>query len=167
MADRTRSPATDPLPASGGRGPDPARAGFVLVEAVAALALTLLVLSFAYPLVAPGTTPPKLLALVSSAASLLRDARTDAAATGRPVVVRFDPARRRLTAGGGAVGVPADVELTVEAGGNCRAAGGDAAVVFRPDGSDCGAVLRFSRGARVIRARVGWADGHVDVVEGG
>ena len=52
-------------------------------------------------------------------------------------------------------------------GGNCRTGEGGAAVLFRPDGSGCGGVLRFAKGARVLRARVNWADGHIDVVEGG
>lgn len=70
MAGRTRSPATD------------RRAGFVLIEAVATLVIALLLLSFAYPLVAAGTTQARLAALVGSSAALLRDARTAALVTG-------------------------------------------------------------------------------------
>ena len=52
---RTRSPATE--------GPaNPGRAGYVLIEALAALAITILLLSLTYPLVAGGTTPPRMLA---------------------------------------------------------------------------------------------------------
>ncbi len=150
-----------------GRRARAADGGYVLLEAVAALTIALLLLGFAYPLVAGGTTPPRLLALVSSSASLLRDARTAAILAGRPVAARFDAGRRRLTAGGTAVAIPADVGFSLTSGGNCQTGGGGAAVLFRPDGSGCGAVLRFSKGARVLRARVNWADGHVDVVEGG
>ncbi|WP_129220777.1 hypothetical protein [Lichenibacterium ramalinae] len=155
MAGRTRSPATD------------RRAGFVLIEAVATLVIALLLLSFAYPLVAAGTTQARLAALVGSSAALLRDARTAALVTGHPVAARFDAGRRRLTAGTAAVAIPGDVAFSLSAGGNCRDGGGEAAVLFRPDGSGCGAVLRFARGDRVLRARVNWADGHVDIVAGG
>lgn len=143
------------------------QAGYVLIEAIAALAITLLLLSFAFPLVAPGTTPPRLLALVASSVSLLRDARTAAIAGSRPVAARFDIARRRLSSGPNAVAIPADVAFALVAGGNCPAGGGTAEILFRPDGSSCGAVLRFTKGVRVLRARVNWADGRVDVVEGG
>lgn len=163
MAVPIRSRATD-RPGPGGGDP---RAGYVLIEAVAALAITLLLISFSYPLVAGGTTPPRLLALVSSSVSLLREARTAALAGGRPVAARFDAASRRLSSTASAVAVPADVALSVTSGGNCRLGEGESAILFRPDGTSCGAVLRFSKGARVIRARVNWADGHVDVVEGG
>ncbi|MGI3899969.1 MAG: hypothetical protein ACRYGP_32075 [Janthinobacterium lividum] len=141
--------------------------GYVLIEAVAALAISILLLSFAYPLIAGGTTPSRLLALASSSASLLRDARTAAIMGGRPVAARFDEAHRRLTAGSGAVVIPADVAFSLTSGGNCQSGSGGAAVLFRSDGSGCGAVLRFAKGARVLRARVNWADGHVDIVEGG
>jgi general secretion pathway protein H len=152
---RTRSRATDE------------QAGYVLIEALAALAITVLLLSFAYPLVAGGTTPPRMLALASSAVSLLRDTRTAAMASGAPVAARFDAGRRQLVARGAAVTIPRDVAFSLTAGGNCRSGEGGAAVLFRPDGSGCGAVLRFSKGTQVLRARVNWADGHVDIVQGG
>ena len=157
---RTRSPVTD-------RPADARRAGYVLIEALAALAITILLLSLAYPLVAGGTTPPRMLALVSSTVSMLRDARTTAMASGRPVAARFDAGHRRLVAQNAAVAIPGDVAFTLTAGGNCRTGEGGAAVLFRPDGSGCGAVLRFAKGTQVLRARVNWADGHVDIAQGG
>ena len=167
---RTRSPATDDR--VGGRRLGQGRAtgrqgGYVLIEALAALAITILLLSFTYPLVAGGTTPPRMLALVSASVSLLRDARTAAMASGQPVAARFDAGRRRLTARDAAVTIPGDVAFSLTAGGNCRTGEGGAAVLFRPDGSGCGAVLRFAKGPQVLRARVNWADGHVDIVQGG
>ncbi len=152
---------------AGGPGSGGPQAGYVLIEAVAALAITLLLLSFSLPLVAPGTTPPRMLALVASSVSLLRDARTAAIAGSRPVAARFDVARRRLSSGPNVLGIPGDVAFAFVAGGNCPAGNGDAEILFRPDGSNCGAVLRFTMGPRGLRARVNWADGRVDVVEGG
>lgn len=154
-------------PTDGSRPGSSRQAGYVLIEAVAALAITILILSFAYPLVANVTTQPRLLALVSSSVSLLRDARTAAIVGGRPVAARFDEGRRRLSAGTGAVAIPPDVTFSLTAGGRCRTGEGGAEVLFRPDGSGCGAVLRFAKGAKVLRARVNWVDGHIDVVEGG
>lgn len=138
----------------------------MLIEALAALAITVLLLSFAYPVIAGGTTPPRMLALASSAVSLLRDTRTAAMASGAPVAARFDAGRRQLVARGSAVTIPRDVAFSLTAGGNCRTGEGGGAVLFRPDGSGCGAVLRFSKGKQVLRARVNWADGHVDLVQG-
>lgn len=144
-----------------------ARAGYVLVELVATLALTGLLLGFAFPFAVTGTTPSRLRALASSTASLLRDARTAAITGGRPVAVRFDPGVRRLSAGARRVLIPGDVDFTLVAGGNCPAEGAATAIVFRADGSDCGGVLRFAKGGRVLRTRVNWSDGFVDVLQGG
>ncbi len=149
------------------RSIDDRRAGFVLVEALATLAITLLLLAFAFPFIAPGTTPPRLLALVSSSVSLLREARTAAIAGGKPVVARFDAAQRRLSTGGLTVGIPSDVAFSLTAGGNCPGRDSGTEIQFRPDGSNCGGILRFVKGRRTIRARVDWADGNIDVVEGG
>ncbi len=129
----------------------------MLIEAVAALAIAILLMAFAYPLVAGGTTPPRLLALAASSAALLRDARTAAVAGGRPVAARFDAARRRLVARDAAVAIPADVDFSLTAGGNCRTGEGGAAVLFRPDGSGCGAraALRPRRPGAARARRLG------------
>ncbi len=139
----------------------------MLVEALATVALTGLILGFAFPYAVSGTTPSRLIALAQSSAALFRDARTAALTGGRPVAVRFDAATRRLLAGSRRVAFPGDVEVSLLAGGNCPAEAGTAALVFRPDGSDCGGVLRLAKGGRVLRARVNWADGAVDVLQGG
>lgn len=139
----------------------------MLIEVTAALVILTLLLRFAFPTVAAGTTPPRLLALVSASASLLRDTRTSASATGETMAARYDAARRRLWSRDGAIAIPSDVAFSIETGGRCPAGDGRAAILFRSDGSNCGAVLRFSRGLRTLRVRVNWADGHVDMVDGG
>jgi general secretion pathway protein H len=137
-------------------------AGYMLIEVVAALVLTTLLIAFIFPMTPFGTTPSRLLALVSSSASLLREARTAAVAGNTPVAARFDVARRRLQAGSDVVAVPADVDFSLTTGAACR----KAEILFRPDGTNCGGLLRFGKGGRILRARVNWADGRIDVVEG-
>ena len=139
----------------------------MLIEVVATIAITLLLINFAFPIVASGTTPARLLALVSSAASVLREARTAAIVGGRPVAAHFDAGRRRLQAGRNALTIPADVDFSLVAGGNCPADPGSVDILFRADGTNCGGLLRFRKDRRVLRARVNWADGHIDVAEGG
>lgn len=139
----------------------------VLIEAMAAVAVLALLIGLAWPLIPFRTTPARLLALASASASLLRDTRTDAIRSGAPVAVRFDAGRRRLEGPRAAVTMPLDVDASLVAGGNCPAARTGAEIVFRPDGSSCGAVLRLRTEQRAVRARVNWISGHVDVVEGG
>lgn len=139
----------------------------MLIEVVATLAITILLIGFVFPMVPFSTTPSRLLALVSSSASLLREARTAAQSSSKPVGASFDPTRRRLQAGPNVVTIPGDVDFSLTAGGTCPVVARRAAIVFRPDGTNCGGLLRFSKGGRVLRARVNWVDGRIDVVEGG
>lgn len=139
----------------------------MLIEVVAALAITLLILGFAFPFAPLGTTPSRLLALVSASVSVLREARTAAIAGSQPVSATFDARQRILRSGRNSVAIPADVDFDLETGGNCSARDGVAEIMFRPDGTNCGGFLRFARAGRVLRANVNWLDGHVEVVDGG
>ena len=139
----------------------------MLIDVVATLSITVMLMAFVFPMVPFGTTPSRLLALVSSSASLLREARSAAAAGSMPVAARFDAARRRLQAGPNVVTIPTDVDFSLTAGSRCPVVGREAQILFRPDGTNCGGLLRFSKGGRVLRARVNWVDGRIDVVEGG
>ena len=113
------------------------------------------------------TTPSRMLALVSSSASLLRDARTQAVASNQPVGARFDVARRRFQAGGGVLVIPEDVGFSFRVGRGCSNSDRPTDLLFWPDGTNCGGVLRFTKSGRVLRTRVNALDGHVDIVEGG
>ncbi len=143
------------------------RAGYVLIEVAAALAVAGMVTGLALSNVGHGTTPGGLVALTSASVALLRDARTSSGARNVPVAATFDPRRRKLSAGPQVLLIPADVELTIVAGGNCPIEGPRSQILFRPDGTNCGGILRFAKGRLVYRTRVNWVDGQIDVVEGG
>ena len=142
--------------------------GPVLIEAVATLVVVALLVGLVLPnLPVRATTPSRMLALVSTSASLLRDARTQAIASNRPVGARFDVARRRFQGGAGVLVIPDDIGFSFRIGRDCRNTERSADLLFWPDGTNCGGVLRFSKSGRVLRTRVNALDGHVDVVEGG
>lgn len=139
----------------------------MLIEVVATLVIVTLLFGLVLPsLPLRTTTPSRMLALVSTSASLLRDARTQAISSNRPVGARFDVGRRRFLAGASVLVIPEDVGFSFRVGRDCR---GDrtADLLFWPDGTNCGGVLRFSKSGRVLRTRVNALDGHIDVVEGG
>ena len=96
-----------------------------------------------------------------------RDARTQAITGNRPVGARFDAARRVLQAGPYTLLIPEDVGFRFTVGRDCRSGDRTGDILFWPDGTNCGGVLRFTKSGRVLRARVNGLDGHVDVVEGG
>jgi general secretion pathway protein H len=122
----------------------------------------LLLIAIVFPSVPFSTTPSRLSALVYSSASLLREARTAAIVGRTPVTARFDPIHRRLLSGLNIVDISADVDFSVISGATC--AGRPAEIVFRPDGTNCGGSLRFSRGGRTLSARINAIDGQIDIV---
>ena len=154
-------PAGDSLPPA--QGPD---SGYVLIEMVATLALTVMLMAFVFPSVPKGTSASQLVALVTASVSLLREARTEAIAHGTPVGATFESARRMLRAGSQTVTIPTDVDFALVTGGNCPSDGGRARILFRPDGTNCGGVLSFARNGRLVLARVLWVNGRIDVAEG-
>jgi len=141
-------------------------AGYVLIELVAALALAGLMMALALPTVPQGTTPTRFRALLSSAATLLRETRTDAITHGADRLLMFDRAARVLRSGNRRIEIPPDVEIALLAGASCPVGPNAASIVFRGDGTSCGAVLRLGRDRMTSRVRVNWVTGHVEIVDG-
>ena len=142
------------------------RSGYVLIEVAAALAITAMLMAVTLPVAGNGTTPARLIGLTTASVSLLREARIAALSRNVPVAATFDSARRMLRVGSQTLAIPTDVDFTLTAGGNCPTHGSRAQLLFRPDGTNCGGVLRFAKGRRIFRARVNWVDGRIDVAEG-
>jgi len=146
---------------------EPSTAGYVLIELIAALALLGLMMAMALPTVPPGTTPTRFRALLSSAATLLRETRTDAITHGADRLLMFDRPARVLRSGSRRLEIPPDVDIGLFAGASCPMGPNTASIVFRSDGSSCGAVLRLARDRMTSRVRVNWATGHVEIIDGG
>jgi general secretion pathway protein H len=161
MAPAGAKAATVTSPAGRARG---GTAGYLLIELVAALALAGLLAILAFPGVPGGTTPVRFRALLTDVASLLRDVRSTAIAQGSAAAASFDRRSRMLRAGVREVRLPADVDLSLTAGGRCPASPDTIDIVFRADGTSCGGILRLARGGHAFSIRVNWATGHVEIV---
>ncbi len=151
---------------AGSAGRAGAQAGYVLVEVLATLVITLMLLAFAFPGVPAGTTPTRLKALFAATVALLRDARSDAISAGASASLIFDAPSRSLRLGARRLVLPADVTILIDAGGHCGADAAQTRIVFRADGTNCGGVIRLSKGPLVLRARLDWIDGRIDVPSG-
>lgn len=143
------------------------RAGFVLIDLVAAAAIMVLLIGLILPEVASYTTPMRMHLLLANTATLLRNARTTAIAENADETASFDPSRRLIRFGRIFVYLPSDVGLDVTSGGDCRSDGDVAEITFHSDGTNCGGVLHFERGQEIYRLRVNWATGYVDTLKGG
>uniref|UniRef100_Q07N87 Putative general secretion pathway protein H n=1 Tax=Rhodopseudomonas palustris (strain BisA53) TaxID=316055 RepID=Q07N87_RHOP5 len=156
-----------PMSPAGRRSQMPdANAGYILIELVAALALTGVLMILAFPSLPPGTNDPRFRALASDTATLLRNARSDAIARGDVAVAVFDRRRRSIQTKSQWVSVPDAVEFGLLAGSRCETGGERVQLIFRPDGTNCGAVFRFALGPRVARVRLNWLTGYVEILPG-
>lgn len=141
-------------------------AGYILLELVAALVLTGLLITMAFPALTHGTNRPRFHALAIGTSTLLRNARTDAIARGSEVRAEFDRRRRTIQTRKQVVVIPADIEVELLSGSRCEANGGRIQIIFRPDGSNCGGVFRFAHGDRITRVRLNWLTGHIEILQG-
>ncbi|HLH10535.1 MAG TPA: hypothetical protein VKV77_01510 [Methylovirgula sp.] len=155
--------AENPKSRAGRRDP---RAGFVLIDLVAATAIMALMIALVLPMIAEYTVSARMHLLLANTASLLRDARTVAIAENDDETATFDAEQRVIRFGHRSVHLPADVALSVTSGGGCTSDGDVTEITFHPDGTNCGGVLRFARGEEVFRLRVNWATGYVDMLKG-
>ncbi|KQP93237.1 hypothetical protein ASF60_14930 [Methylobacterium sp. Leaf113] len=136
----------------------------MLIDVLATLVIVGLALGLAFAAVPRGTTSPRLRAIAEEIATALRTARTDALVGGRETLTIVDSDRRMIRAGDQRLQLPPDITLSVLYAETCRRAGASVGVVFRPDGSSCGAVIRIARGSRGFRVRVNWYTGHVEIL---
>ncbi|ACB95215.1 hypothetical protein [Beijerinckia indica] len=143
-----------------------ARAGFVLLEIVAALAIAGLLFALILPWVAQRTSTLPLEALLARSAATLRDTRSAAIEAGRPAAARFDPNRRQLSGTRDTVTFPVDLAIDMTAGNGCDTQGATLTLIFQPDGQNCGAILKFQQARRVVRLRVNGTTGAVDIQRG-
>lgn len=142
------------------------RAGYLLIDLIATLVVTGLLLALAQPDLGRSTSTTKLRALLTRIVATLKDARSTAILQNASVAAIFDGPKRTIRGGGESIELPRDVDVAVVAGGSCRSIGQRLEIVFRGDGTNCGAILRFAKSGRVFRVRVNWLTGHVEIIEG-
>ena len=136
----------------------------MLIDALAAIALSALALGLAFAAVPHGTSGPRLAAIAHEIATYLTETRTRALLSGRDSSTIIDSHRRTIGFGRQILTLPADVSLSLLSADSCAQAGGPVGIVFRPDGSSCGAVVSIWRGEDGYRVRVNWYTGHVEVL---
>jgi general secretion pathway protein H len=137
------------------------------MEIIPALVIFGLMVMMAFPAIPRGTGSSRMLASAVETAAILREARTIAIASGRDAVAVFDSRQRRFSTLGRDFRVPNDVEVSVLAADTCRRDGDRVSILFRPDGTSCGGVVRLAKGNRAYRVRVNWATANVAIAEGG
>lgn len=141
------------------RSPANDQSGYVLIELVAAFAVVALVAGLCAPALPLGSRRPNVEAVGFDIVTLLREARNLSLAHPAPQSVVYDPRVRLLRGAGRGVPISPDIAFSFTSGAGCE----DVLLVFRPDGTNCGAVLRLSRGTKTVKIRVNWIDDGIDM----
>jgi general secretion pathway protein H len=138
--------------------------GFILIEVVLALAILLLIAAVVWPMVGHGTSRTQQAATALDIATLLRIDRAAASRDGRPTGTRIDlGARALIGATGRRVRVPIDLAIEVTTSPQCIEGPQQFLIVFAPDGSSCGGVVKLKKDGQFYEIRINWLTGMIDV----
>lgn len=137
--------------------------GFALIELLAVLVVFGLLAVLALPMLPQGTSRNRLRALGMEISATVRSARTDAVQLQADQAAVFDAGGGRVTSRRHQVTLPADVRLDILSAESCVHGPASVAILFRPDGSSCGAVVSLAHGSDRVRVLVNWFDGGVSL----
>jgi general secretion pathway protein H len=131
---------------------------------VLALTILLLLASVIWPMVAHGTSQIQQAATALDIATLLRIDRAAASRTGRATGTRIDLGERTVIgATGRRVRVPIDLAIEVTTSPQCIEGPQRFLIVFAPDGSSCGGVVKLKKERQIYAIHINWLTGVIDV----
>ena len=133
------------------------RDGYVLIELIATFAVVALIANLCMPALPIGAKSTNVEAISFDIVNLLRDARTLSVASAKSQSVIYNSRDKALRAGQRSIYFARDINFSFESGPLC----GGIPVLFRPDGTNCGSILRISRGTKAVTIRVNWIDGGI------
>jgi general secretion pathway protein H len=139
-------------------------AGFILIDVVLALTILLLIAAVVWPMVGHGTTRSQQAATALDIATLLRIDRAAASRNGRPTGTHIDLGERTVIgATGRRVRVPVDLTVEVTTSPQCIEGPQRFLIVFAPDGSSCGGVVKLKKDRQIYEIYINWLTGMIDV----
>jgi general secretion pathway protein H len=136
----------------------------MLIDAVLALTVLLLIAAIVWPMVGHGTSRTQQAAIALDIATLLRTDRAAASRNGRPTGTLIDLGERTVS---GAIGrrvrVPIDLAIEVTTSPQCYEGPQRFLIVFAPDGSSCGGVVKLKKDRQIYVIDINWLTGMIDV----
>jgi general secretion pathway protein H len=131
---------------------------------VLALTVLLLIAAVVWPMVGHGTGRTQQAATALDIATLLRIDRAAASRNGRPTGTLIDLGERTVIgATGRRVRVPNDLAIEVTTSPECTEGPQRFLVVFAPDGSSCGGVVKLKKDRQIYVIGINWLTGMIDV----
>ncbi len=138
--------------------------GFTLIEVLAVLAITTLILSLALPMFGSTLTPAKLDAAAYRVATLFENERYAARRSGQPAIIEIRREARALNAKRTNItlNLPAQITLSTDALSPC--AQGDAVVIFYQDGRACAPLIHLTGSSLAVDIEISAVTGAISIV---
>ncbi len=142
-----------------------ARDGFTLIEAVAIMAVTGLLLAVVLPALPVAVSRPQVEGLAVAVAAVLTADHQAAMRRQVDVSSVVDAAGRvvRSGAGGRTITLPDGIGVTATLARTCLGAPVRDRIVFLSDGTSCGGTLTLARAGQAVDVRVNWLTGATDI----
>ncbi|MGO9672604.1 MAG: prepilin-type N-terminal cleavage/methylation domain-containing protein [Methylocella sp.] len=140
--------------------------GFTLIEIVCVFAIIAMLAAIALPAFPRGTSRPKLEALATSTAALLKFDRSAAVRRGVLVATQISTISRTIRSGasGAEIRIPDDVGFSAVLADRCDQRDAGSTISFFASGLSCGGALSLSRLGATFEIRVAWLTGGVEIV---
>lgn len=140
-----------------------AQRGFTLVELLVVLAIAVMLVALAAPVISRSLPGAELKTAASDVAGGLRRVQSQAIVTNREAVFQIDVASRRAVVGSEAraLALPRDLRLNVVVGDTEVANSEVGGIRFFPDGSSTGGRITLALAGQAYDVRVDWLTGRV------
>jgi general secretion pathway protein H len=136
----------------------------MLIDVVLALTIVLLIAAVVWPMLGSGTSRTQQAATALDIATLLRIDRAAASLNGRPTGTLIDLGERTVIGETGRrVSVPIDLAIEVTTSSQCIEGPQRYLIVFAPDGSSCGGVVKLKKEKEIYAIHISWLTGVIDV----
>ena len=136
--------------------------GFMLLEMMLAIVIFYLLISLSWPLLSTNNFSAQLDGYSNQITTLLRNARMLAIKNGHDVVANVDISQRRVFLDESkAINLPQDIGIEILSSDDCKMSSLYFIIIFRPDGTNCGGVIRLWRGGHFFKIKVNWLTGAI------
>lgn len=141
------------------------RDGFTLIEAVAIMAVTGLLMAVVLPALPTAVSKPQIEGLALAVAAVLTADHQTAMRRQIEVASVVDTAARvvRSGAGGRSIALPDGIAITATLARTCVGAPVSNRIVFLSDGTSCGGAVTLARAGQAVDVRVNWLTGATEI----
>ena len=134
----------------------------MLLEMILAISIFYLLITLSWPWLNPNKSSANLDGYANKITTLLRNARILSIKNGHDVIANIDIGGKKIFINeSDAIFLPEDIGVEILSSESCQISSFYFAIIFRPDGTNCGGVIRIWRGGRFFNIKINWLTGAI------